>query len=85
MGQLDGDALDAGHDFIECLAEAQVASQALESALLPKRREEDRVVMEHMLHPQPGYPFSLALSVEYLLSEEDLLVRTTATNRGPRP
>ena len=48
-------------------------------------RAEDRVVMEHMLHPQPGYPFSLALSVEYLLSEEGLLVRTTATNRGPRP
>jgi aldose 1-epimerase len=41
--------------------------------------------MEHALHPQPGYPFSLALSVEYLLSDEGLLVRTTATNRGPRP
>jgi aldose 1-epimerase len=48
-------------------------------------RAENRVVMEHALHPQPGYPFSLALSVEYLLSEEGLLVRTTATNRGPRP
>jgi aldose 1-epimerase len=48
-------------------------------------RAANRVVMEHALHPQPGYPFSLALSVEYLLSEEGLLVRTTATNRGPRP
>ena len=48
-------------------------------------REENRVVMEHALHPQPGYPFSLALSVEYLLSEEGLLVRTTATNHGRRP
>lgn len=48
-------------------------------------REENRVVMEHALHPQPGYPFSLAISVEYLLTEEGLLVRTTATNRGPRP
>ena len=48
-------------------------------------RAENRVVMEHALHPQPGYPFSLALSVEYLLSDEGLLVRTTATNRGPRP
>jgi aldose 1-epimerase len=46
-------------------------------------RAENRVVMEHTLHPQPGYPFSLSLSVEYLLSEEGLLVRTTATNRGP--
>ena len=48
-------------------------------------RAENRVVMEHSLHPQPGYPFSLALSVEYLLSDDGLLVRTTATNRGPRP
>ena len=32
-------------------------------------REPDRVVMEHMLHPQPGYPFSLALAIEYLLSD----------------
>jgi len=48
-------------------------------------RAENRVVMEHALHPQPGYPFSLALSVEYLLSDDGLLVRTTATNRGPRP
>jgi aldose 1-epimerase len=48
-------------------------------------RAENRVVMEHALHPQPGYPFSLAISVEYLLSEEGLLVRTTATNCGTRP
>ncbi len=48
-------------------------------------RAENRVVMEHSLHPQPGYPFSLALSVEYLLSDDGLLVRTTATNRGPFP
>ena len=26
--------------------------------------------MEHVLHPQPGYPFSLALSIEYALSEQ---------------
>jgi aldose 1-epimerase len=48
-------------------------------------REEDRVVMEHVLHPQPGYPFTLALSVEYRLSEEGLRVRTTVTNVGPAP
>ena len=35
-----------------------------------------------MLHPQPGYPFSLALSIEYELSERGLLVRTTAMNTG---
>jgi aldose 1-epimerase len=46
---------------------------------------QDTVVMEHVLHPQPGYPFSLMLSVEYRLSEEGLRVRTTATNCGKRP
>jgi aldose 1-epimerase len=45
-------------------------------------RESHRVVMEHMLHPQPGYPFSLALRIEYVLSEDGLRVRTTATNVG---
>jgi aldose 1-epimerase len=45
-------------------------------------RGANRVVMEHLLHPQPGYPFSLALSVEYTLSESGLLVRTTAANVG---
>jgi aldose 1-epimerase len=47
-------------------------------------REHDasRVVLAHDLQPQPGYPFSLALTVEYALSDEGLLVRTTATNVG---
>ena len=47
-------------------------------------REPNRVVMEHVLHPRPGYPFSLALAIEYPLSEEGLVVRTTATNVGSR-
>jgi aldose 1-epimerase len=47
-------------------------------------REPHRVVMRHELHPRPGYPFSLALAVEYALSEEGLAVRTTATNVGSR-
>ncbi len=34
------------------------------------------------LHPQPGYPFALALSVEYALSHEGLRVSMTATNVG---
>lgn len=46
-------------------------------------READRVVMEHTLHPQPGYPFSLDLSIEYSVSEEGLRVASTATNVGP--
>ncbi len=45
-------------------------------------READRVVMEHMIHPQPGYPFTLALAVEYALSDGGLSVRTRATNVG---
>jgi aldose 1-epimerase len=48
-------------------------------------REPSRIVMEHRLHPQPGYPFSLALSIEYTLSSQGLRVRTTATNTGPDP
>ena len=40
--------------------------------------------MEHTLHPRPGYPFSLALAIEYRLSEEGLVVQTTATNVGSR-
>jgi aldose 1-epimerase len=44
--------------------------------------EAHRVLMEHVLHPGPGYPFSLALGVEYALSEDGLSVRTTAVNVG---
>ncbi len=45
-------------------------------------REASRVVMEHVLHPQPGYPFSLRLRIEYALGGQGLRVRTTATNLG---
>ena len=48
-------------------------------------REASRVVMEHTLHPRPGYPFALAITIEYALSEGGLEVRTTATNVGPDP
>jgi aldose 1-epimerase len=44
--------------------------------------EPTRTVLEHVLHPQPGYPFTLALSIEYALSASGLSVRTTATNDG---
>jgi aldose 1-epimerase len=47
-----------------------------------RERDASRVVLAHELLPQPGYPFSLALTVEYALSDEGLLVRTTATNVG---
>jgi aldose 1-epimerase len=45
-------------------------------------REQSRVVLEHVLDPQPGYPFSLALAIEYALSERGLSVTTTASNTG---
>ncbi|MGH3016875.1 MAG: aldose 1-epimerase family protein [Gaiellaceae bacterium] len=44
--------------------------------------EPERVVMTHRLHPRPGYPFTLDLSIEYTLSDHGLSVRTTATNVG---
>jgi aldose 1-epimerase len=48
-------------------------------------RDGDHVVLEHTLHPQPGYPFTLALRIEYTLSEAGLQVMSTATNIGERP
>jgi aldose 1-epimerase len=48
-------------------------------------REAHRVVLQHALNPQPGYPFSLALSIEYVLSADGLRVRTTAANVGLDP
>ena len=41
-----------------------------------------RVVVEHVLDEQTGYPFSLGLRIEYALSEAGLSVTTTATNLG---
>jgi aldose 1-epimerase len=48
-------------------------------------RDVDRAVMEYMIHPQPGYPFSLALRIEYSLSGDGLRVATMATNTGRSP
>ena len=48
-------------------------------------REANRVVVAQTLHAQPGYPFTLALSIEYALSSAGLTVRTSATNVGPDP
>lgn len=48
-----------------------------------EEQDADRVLLRHVLHPQPGYPFSLELELEYSLSEGGLAVRTTATNVGP--
>lgn len=47
-------------------------------------RERDYARMEHVLHPQTGYPFALALAIEYALGDSGLTVRTSATNVGAR-
>lgn len=47
-------------------------------------RDAAGVTMEHVLHPQPGYPFTLRLRVEYRLGADGLTVRTTAENAGDR-
>jgi aldose 1-epimerase len=47
-----------------------------------REREPARVALGYLLHPQPGYPFSLELELEYALSEQGLAVRTTAINAG---
>jgi aldose 1-epimerase len=48
-------------------------------------REENRVVMAHRLHPQPGWPGVLDLAIEYALDEAGLTVVTTVTNAGGAP
>jgi aldose 1-epimerase len=45
-------------------------------------RSDERVLMEHVIRPQPGYPFTLGLTIEYTLSDLGLSVRSTATNLG---
>jgi aldose 1-epimerase len=48
-------------------------------------RDDRAVVLEHHLHPQPGYPFALALRIEYTLSADGLRAHTSATNVGDEP
>jgi aldose 1-epimerase len=55
------------------------------SAWSISERDHNRVVLEHLIRPQPGYPFSLAVGIEYALSDEGLTIATTATNVGSDP
>lgn len=45
-------------------------------------RSDAKVVMRHVLHPQPGYPFALDLAIEYSLSPRGLSVKSQTTNVG---
>lgn len=47
-------------------------------------QEAHRVVMGHLQHPRPGYPFAVDLGVEYRLGVDGLTVTTTAGNAGDR-
>ncbi len=47
--------------------------------------EPHRVVVEHLLEPQPGYPFAVSIRIEYTVLPAGLRVCTTATNVGADP
>jgi aldose 1-epimerase len=47
--------------------------------------EPTRLILGLQLHPMPGYPFALALTVAYALDEGGLRVRTSAENVGAHP
>lgn len=49
-----------------------------------KERQPDRVVMTARLLPMTGYPFALEAEVDYSVSDDGLVVTTTATNIGDR-
>jgi aldose 1-epimerase len=52
---------------------------------LALERAPERVVMGTRLHPSPGYPFALYVSIAYELDEDTgLTVTTTAVNAGGR-
>ena len=48
-------------------------------------QEPDRVLLEYVLEPQPGYPFAVAFRIEYALSASGLAVTTAAQNFGVEP
>ena len=48
-----------------------------------RSREPARVVLGHVLYGEPGYPFMLALEIEYVLGPRGLMVSTSALNIGP--
>jgi aldose 1-epimerase len=51
----------------------------------PLRQSPDEIALGYMLHPQPGYPFTLELEVAYRLVAGGLEATLSATNRGAQP
>jgi aldose 1-epimerase len=54
-------------------------------AWYPAERGPAHLALELVLYPQPGYPFALALTVIYALSNAGLDVTTSARNVGATP
>jgi len=48
-------------------------------------RAQNRVTLACVVHPTPGYPFTLGLQVEYRLGRDGLTVATEAENQGDDP
>lgn len=49
-----------------------------------RAHDANRAVVGLVLHPQPGYPFTLDIAIEYRLDEAGLTVCATATNLGAK-
>jgi aldose 1-epimerase len=84
---------DGQYEFAGRMHQAPITEPARNNALHGLTRwvnwtavdqAEDRVLMSLVLHPQPGYPFTLRFDVDYRLSAGGLTMRTTATNVGQR-
>ena len=84
---------DGQYEFAGRMHQAPITEPARNNALHGLTRwvnwtaadqAEDRVLMSLVLHPQPGYPFTLRFDVDYHLSAGGLTMRTRATNVGQR-
>lgn len=51
----------------------------------PIRYDKDRLILGHVLHPQYGYPFTVAFQIDYVLGNQGLQVTLTARNAGKQP
>jgi aldose 1-epimerase len=51
----------------------------------PERADRDHLVLTDTVWPRPGYPFTVAVRADYLLTPSGLAVELTATNAGDRP
>jgi aldose 1-epimerase len=52
------------------------------SAWMPLERKADHLALEHVIHAQAGYPFSVRARLDYSLGPDGLQVALSATNVG---